>query len=123
MPSGQQASARSGTLSSSGTAAGSTTSVSRQDARLAARQESEIRAARILFIAGCFALPWLWGVSLLYHRKRFFDKDAPPELRSCESILNAQGRGEGCFLAFAPCVVFNLTFSSHFTRHPVSFST
>ncbi len=43
--------------------------------------DEDIKTIRRLFIAGCFFLPFLWGISCLHFRKKAKRADAPDELK------------------------------------------
>lgn len=49
-----------------------------------AKDQEDVRIARIMFLAGCCLLPWLWIASIIFFRKRIFDGDAPAALHMCE---------------------------------------
>lgn len=48
-------------------------------------QREDVDVARKMFYGGCFFLPWLWIMNLIYYRHAVFNEDAPAELRKCEA--------------------------------------
>ena len=53
--------------------------------RLAEKRKREALIAKKLFIGGCFLLPWLWILSVWYHRKVLFASQVENrELKKCK---------------------------------------
>ena len=45
------------------------------------QEEHNTRVAKIMFVAGCFFLPWLWILLLIHYRMELLDQAAPAALR------------------------------------------
>jgi hypothetical protein len=46
------------------------------------RDAADVRVARILFLAGCCLLPWLWILMMCHFSARWRAADCPPQLRT-----------------------------------------
>ncbi|RYG45681.1 hypothetical protein EON67_10345 [archaeon] len=60
-------------------------------ARVLSKEEAELRVVRIMFWAGCAALPWLWALVLMRYRHRWSDPHALPATRKCTSFSGCTG--------------------------------
>lgn len=56
-----------------------------EEAPRLSRAQQELIVVRKLFFGGCFLLPWLWIVALVFFRKRWNDDAATPQLRACKN--------------------------------------
>ena len=46
--------------------------------------DEDVELARLLFIAGCFMLPWIWFLNIFYFQRKLrrgFGKGDPEDLR------------------------------------------
>jgi len=68
--------------------------------QLTPKEIHDISIARIMFIAGCFLLPWLWIANLVYYRHRIFDSHSPPELRKCTYLIEKVKKKNRCSSLF-----------------------
>jgi hypothetical protein len=78
------------------------------------KDAADVGVARKLFWGGVALLPWLWIVSLLYHRQRMLDAAAPLALRQCECLRVPRARVlRGSVLSQRSCLPLCWLFTWH----------